>query len=71
MSCQRDSLGISLEGNVVIFDEAHNLVDAVNANHSFAVGLSQLKGASRCGRGESGRKWEPQVLMGGAQGMTA
>jgi chromosome transmission fidelity protein 1 len=43
----RDSLGISLAGNVVIFDEAHNLVDAVNSAHSCGVGMGQLTGARR------------------------
>jgi chromosome transmission fidelity protein 1 len=33
----RDSLGINLEGAVVVFDEAHNLLDAVNASHSAAM----------------------------------
>ena len=50
----RDSLGVVLAGNAVIFDEAHNLVDAVNGAHSCSVTLSQLRGAGRCaaGRGE-------------------
>ena len=28
------ALGVSLEGNVVIIDEAHNLIDAINGVHS-------------------------------------
>ena len=28
------NLGVSLEGNVVIIDEAHNLIDSINAVHS-------------------------------------
>jgi chromosome transmission fidelity protein 1 len=43
----RDSLGITLDGNIVIFDESHNLVDAVNACHSVSIDLSQLRGAAR------------------------
>ncbi|KAJ1864222.1 ATP-dependent DNA helicase chl1 [Coemansia sp. RSA 989] len=30
----RDALGVQLEGNVVIVDEAHNLVDTILASHS-------------------------------------
>ncbi len=33
----RRSLGIELEGSVVVFDEAHNLLDAINGAHSAAV----------------------------------
>lgn len=33
----RSSLGIQLEGSVVVFDEAHNLLDAINGAHSTAV----------------------------------
>ena len=51
-----DSLVLSLQGNVVVFDEAHNLVDAVNGAHSCNVGLTQLRGASRWeSRGVSGQ----------------
>jgi chromosome transmission fidelity protein 1 len=32
-----DSLGIQLQGSVVVFDEAHNLLDAINGAHSTAV----------------------------------
>jgi len=46
----RDSLGLVLKGNAVVFDEAHNLVDAVNGAHSCSVGLHQLRGASRWAR---------------------
>ncbi|KAK9816819.1 hypothetical protein WJX72_005361 [[Myrmecia] bisecta] len=41
----RDSLGVQLEGSVVIVDEAHNLVDAVNGAHSALVSRCQLAGA--------------------------
>jgi chromosome transmission fidelity protein 1 len=30
----RDALGLSLPGNVVIIDEAHNLIDSINGVHS-------------------------------------
>jgi hypothetical protein len=45
----RRSLGIELEGSVVIFDEAHNLLDAINGAHSAAVtgGQERLGGALR------------------------
>jgi chromosome transmission fidelity protein 1 len=33
----RAALGLSLAGAVVVFDEAHNLVDAVNSAHSACV----------------------------------
>lgn len=39
----RDSLGIQLQGSVVVFDEAHNLLDAINGAHSTAVS------GGRCG----------------------
>ena len=38
----RESLGIDLEDSVVIVDEGHNLVDAVNAVHSATMTLGQL-----------------------------
>ncbi|GIL75953.1 hypothetical protein Vretifemale_5646 [Volvox reticuliferus] len=40
-------LGLRLEGAVVIFDEAHNLVDAVTGTHGSQVTLEQLKIATR------------------------
>jgi chromosome transmission fidelity protein 1 len=33
----RESLGIQLKDAVVIFDEAHNLLDAIHSAHSAAV----------------------------------
>lgn len=39
----RDALGIKLEGNVVIIDEAHNIMDAVANVHAAEIRLSDLK----------------------------
>jgi chromosome transmission fidelity protein 1 len=33
----RDSLGIQLQDSVLVFDEAHNLLDAINGAHSTTV----------------------------------
>lgn len=33
----RESLGIELQDSVLVFDEAHNLLDAINSAHSTAV----------------------------------
>ena len=41
----RDALGIKLEGNVVIIDEAHNIMDAVANVHAADIRLSDLKRA--------------------------
>lgn len=46
----RDALGIKLEGNVVIIDEAHNIMDAVANVHAAEIKLSEL----RRGRGMLG-----------------
>eukprot|EP00958_Prasinococcus_capsulatus_P017004 scaffold1906_cov403-Prasinococcus_capsulatus_cf.AAC.5 len=43
----RQSLGVSLKDNVVIFDEAHNLIDAVNSSHSANVTRQELEGAQQ------------------------
>ncbi|KKA29146.1 hypothetical protein TD95_004251 [Thielaviopsis punctulata] len=41
----RETLGIKIEGNVVIIDEAHNIMDAIANVHSASVKLSELKKA--------------------------
>lgn len=46
----RDALGIKLEGNVVIIDEAHNIMDAVANVHAAQLRMSEL----RRGRGMLG-----------------
>ena len=38
----RESLGISLKGNIVIVDEAHNLVEAINEIYSTQLTLAQV-----------------------------
>ncbi len=43
----REALGVRLEGAVVIVDEAHNLVDAVNACHGAQASAAQLGRARR------------------------
>lgn len=41
----RESLQLHLEGSIIVVDEAHNLVDAVNAAHTAQLSLSQLDAA--------------------------
>ncbi|ODA81364.1 hypothetical protein RJ55_04329 [Drechmeria coniospora] len=41
----REALGIKLEGNVVIIDEAHNIMDAVANVHAAEMKLSELRRA--------------------------
>ncbi|RYP63853.1 hypothetical protein DL771_009081 [Monosporascus sp. 5C6A] len=41
----RDALGIKLEGNVVIVDEAHNIMDAVANVYAAEIALTELKQA--------------------------
>ena len=39
----RESVGIHLKGNVVICDEAHNVIEAINQVYSSEVSLAQLE----------------------------
>lgn len=41
----REALGISLKGHIVVIDEAHNLMNAVEGIHSAQISDSQLKRA--------------------------
>jgi chromosome transmission fidelity protein 1 len=41
----RDALGINLKGNVVIIDEAHNIMDAVSNVYAAEIRLSELRKA--------------------------
>lgn len=41
----REALGIKLEGNIVIVDEAHNIMDAVANVHAAEIRLGDLKRA--------------------------
>jgi chromosome transmission fidelity protein 1 len=41
----RESLGINLKNKVVIFDEAHNLIDAISAIYSVIVEKSVIERA--------------------------
>lgn len=38
----RESVGIKLKGNVVIIDEAHNLIETINNIHSIEIKISQV-----------------------------
>ena len=39
----RSALDLQLEGSIVVFDEAHNLADAVNGAHSAVLTAAQAK----------------------------
>ena len=39
----RKMLHIPLEGNVIVFDEAHNIVDAVNDTHTYTTSFSDVR----------------------------
>lgn len=41
----REKLGIRTKGNVLIFDEAHNLLQAINDSNSVSVSIAQSLGA--------------------------
>lgn len=42
----RDALGIDIENAVVIIDEAHNLLPAINGSHSVALPAAALAGVT-------------------------
>ncbi|GAA5887482.1 hypothetical protein JCM16303_003432 [Sporobolomyces ruberrimus] len=42
MKTARESLGLELKGQVVIIDEAHNLIDSILSLHSISITLSQI-----------------------------
>ena len=39
----RESLGLNLKGRIIVFDEAHNLVEAINQTYSAELSLQQIK----------------------------
>ncbi|KAI0010734.1 DNA repair helicase [Xylariaceae sp. FL0662B] len=41
----RDALGIKLDGNIVVIDEAHNIMDAIANVYASEIGLGDLKRA--------------------------
>jgi hypothetical protein len=41
----RDAMGLDLAGSVVVVDEAHNIIDALNGMHSVSVSLPALAAA--------------------------
>ncbi|ORX98335.1 DNA repair helicase [Basidiobolus meristosporus CBS 931.73] len=43
----RDAMGISLKNNVLIIDEAHNLIDTITNVHSCTIGLSEVVNANQ------------------------
>ena len=45
MKDSRESLGLQLKGSIIVVDEAHNLVDAVNSAHCAEVSAQQLTAA--------------------------
>lgn len=62
----RESLGIELQDSVLVFDEAHNLLDAINSAHSSTVtGKNSMSSCitnsaeGQQNNGHSGRPWKP------------
>jgi Rad3-related DNA helicase len=58
----RSAMGIKLKGRVLVIDEAHNLVEAVNASRSVSL--------SRCGKpvsnfsGAPAERAEQRIILG-------
>lgn len=48
----RESLGVDLKGNIVVLDEAHNVIDAILEMHSVTLTGSQV-----CVSGLGNRRW--------------
>ena len=44
----RESVGVRVRGNVVIIDEAHNLLDTISSVHSVEVCGSHVSGTALC-----------------------
>ena len=60
----RESCGIRLKGNIVIVDEAHNLLDTISNIHSVHINGAQVKGCARmtgCRQGGVGGAGNIQV----------
>ncbi|KDO28648.1 hypothetical protein SPRG_06502 [Saprolegnia parasitica CBS 223.65] len=55
----RESLGIRLKDSIVIFDEAHNIADAVNATYAVLVSSQQVR--SIHDRGAAVRRYEGRL----------
>ena len=51
MQDSRDALGLHLAGSIIVVDEAHNLVDAINNTHCAQVSVNQLDAAEAQLRG--------------------
>ncbi|KAK9712077.1 ATP-dependent DNA helicase chl1 [Basidiobolus ranarum] len=43
----RDAMGISLKNNILIIDEAHNLIDTITSVNSCTIGLSEVVNANQ------------------------
>lgn len=41
----RESLGVSLKNSIVIIDEAHNLIETINAIHTISLSIQQIRTA--------------------------
>jgi len=43
----RESLGLNVKGSIIIIDEAHNLVDAINNSHSASLTMREAEDAKK------------------------